>query len=93
MIFPNFQIKKFLSGTYFLVNKNYKFENLKKLNQKLLIFCDIYDLSLFSSLRAFLPSLRVLEVSQASEKIIKEESVISEIRVSLISMINLLKWF
>jgi len=44
-----------------------------------MIFCDIYDLSLFISVKAFLPSLRVLKTSQEKEKMIRIVSVIKEI--------------
>ena len=43
------------------------------------IFYNIYDLSLFISVRAFLPSLKVLKISQEKEEIIKMVSVIREI--------------
>ena len=42
-------------------------------------FCDIYDLSLFISIKAFLPSLRVLKTSQEREEIMKMVSVIRDI--------------
>ncbi len=44
-----------------------------------MIFCDIYDLSLFISVKAFLPSLRVLNTSQEIEETIRKVSVIREI--------------
>ena len=56
-------------------------------------FCDIYDLSLFISVKAFLPSLRVLKTSQESEVTIRIKSVIKEMRVVSILLINLLKIF
>ena len=56
-------------------------------------FCDIYDLSLFISFRAFLPSLRVLNTSQKREEEIIIVSVIREIRVVSILLVNLLKFF
>ena len=43
-------------------------------------FCDFYDLFLFISERAFLPSLRVLKTSQDREEIMRMESVINEIK-------------
>ena len=46
-----------------------------------MIFCDIHDLSLFISFKAFLPSLRVLETSQERDEMIRMVSVIREIRV------------
>ena len=73
--------------------------NLKKFNKSnenpifLNVFCDIYDLSLFISVRAFLPSLRVLKISQEKEEIIKMVSVIREIKVVSILLINLLGFF
>ena len=42
-------------------------------------FGDIYYLSLFISVRAFLPSLRVLKTSQDREEKIRMVSVIKEI--------------
>ena len=56
-------------------------------------FCDIYDLSLFISFKAFLPSLRVLKTSQKREEEIIIVSVIREIRVVSILLVNLLKFF
>ena len=56
-------------------------------------FFDIYDLSLFISFKAFLPSLRVLKTSQKREEKIKIVSVIKEIRVASILLVNLLKLF
>ena len=54
---------------------------MKILNFK---FClDIYYLSLLISVRAFLPSLRVLMTSQESDEIIRTVSIIKEINVSL----------
>jgi len=43
------------------------------------VFIVFHDLSLFISVRAFLPSLRGLERSQISEDIIRKVSVIREI--------------
>jgi len=43
------------------------------------MFIVFHDLSLFISVRAFLPSLRVLNMSQVSEEIIRMVSVIREI--------------
>ena len=51
----------------------------------------VYDLSLFISVKAFLPSLRVLKRSQVREEIIKMMSVINEIWVILILLDNLLE--
>jgi len=57
------------------------------------VFCDIYDLSLFISARAFLPSLRVLITSQVREEMIIIVSVIRDINVGSILLINLPKFF
>jgi len=43
------------------------------------MFIVFHDLSLFISVRAFLPSLRVLKTSQVREEIIRIVSVIREI--------------
>jgi len=57
--------------------------NLKLFNLvilQILVFIEIfYDLSLFISVKAFLPSLRVLKTSIEREKMIKMVSVIREI--------------
>ena len=53
------------------------------------VFCDIYDLSLLISVRAFLPSLRVFKTSHEKDVIIRTVSVIRETRVVLISQVNL----
>ena len=55
-------------------------------------FCDIYDLSLFISVRAFPPSFRVLKKSQEREKIIRIVSEIREKRVVSRLLINLLQF-
>ena len=49
--------------------------------------------SLFVSVKAFLPSLRVLKVSQNREEEIRKESVIREIKVVSILLVNLLTIF
>ena len=54
---------------------------------------DDYDLSLFISVRAFLPSLRVLKISQVREEIIRIVSVIKEIWVVSILLANLIEFF
>ena len=59
----------------FLLSKTYK---SKKNTIFLNVFCDIYNLFLFISFRAFLPSLRVLKVSQEREEMIRNISVIKE---------------
>ena len=56
-------------------------------------FLDIYDLSLFISVKAFLPSLRVLKTSQESEVIIRMVRVIRDIRDVSVLLVNLLKIF
>ena len=53
------------------------------------IFCEVYDLSLFISVRAFLPSLRVFKTSQDEKEIIKMESIKREIKVESVLKINL----
>jgi len=58
-----------------------------------MIFCDIYDLSLFISVKAFLPSLRVLKTSQDREEMIRMVSVIREIRVVSILIVKSMKLF
>ncbi len=55
-----------------------------------MIFCDIYDLSLFISFKAFLPSFRVFKKSQDREEIIKKVSIIKEINAVSIFSVNLL---
>ena len=55
-------------------------------------FFDIYDLSLFISVRAFLPSLRVLKTSQERVEIVKIVRVIREIWVGSILFANLIKF-
>ena len=52
------------------------------------VFCDDYDLYLFISVIAFLPSLRVLKTSKEREAIIKIERVINEIWVVSRLLIN-----
>ena len=56
-----------------------------------MIFENFYALSLFISVKAFLPSLRVLKTSQDKEEMIRIVSVIREIRVVSILLVNLLK--
>ena len=57
------------------------------------MFIVFHDLSLFISVRAFLPSLRVLKISQVREDMKKAVSVIREIKVVSILLDNLLKFF
>ena len=57
------------------------------------MFIVFYDLSLFISVRAFLPSLRVLNTSQVSEEVIRMDSVIREISDVSILLANLLQFF
>ena len=52
------------------------------------VFCDIHDLSLFISVRAFLPSLSVLKTSQERQEIIRIESIMSEINVVSMLLVN-----
>ena len=52
----------------------------------------IYDL-LFISVRAFLPSLRVLMTSQERDEIINKQSVIKEIRVISKLLFKILAFF
>ena len=56
------------------------------------MFFVYYDLSLFISVRAFLPSLRVLKISHDRDEIIRMVSVIKEKRVVSILLIKLLKF-
>ena len=57
------------------------------------MFIVFHDLSLFISVKAFLPSLRVLKTSQDREEIIRMVSVIREIWVVSILLANLIKLF
>ena len=57
------------------------------------MFIVFHDLSLFISVRAFLPSLRVLKTSQDREEKIIMVSVIKEIWVVSILLANLIKLF
>ena len=57
------------------------------------MFFGIYNVSLFISLSAFLPSLRVLKTSQDREKRIRKVSVIREIKVISIPLVILLTLF
>ena len=68
----------------FLLIKTYR----SKKNYIFKMFFDIYYLSLFISFRAFLPSLRVLKRSQDREEIIRNVSVIKEIKVGSILVFN-----
>ena len=52
-----------------------------------------HNLSLFISVKAFLPSLRVLKTSQEREETIRMESVIREMWVVSILLITLVKFF
>ena len=54
---------------------------------------EIYNLSLFISVNAFLPSLRVRKTSKDKEVMIRMVSIIREVRVESILLINLLKMF
>ena len=57
------------------------------------MFIVFHDQSLFISVKAFLPSLRVLKMSQIREKIIRMVRVIREIWVVSILFANLIKVF
>ena len=57
------------------------------------MFYDIYDLSLFISVRAFVPSLRVLKTSQEREEMIRMVRVIKETRVISMLLVNLPEFF
>ena len=52
------------------------------------MFNVFHDLSLFISVKAFLPSLRVLKTSQEREEIIRMVSVTREISVASILLVN-----
>ena len=58
------------------------------------MFIVFHDLSLFISVKAFLPSLRVLKTSQDREEIIRMVSIIREVWVVSIfaNLIKLLMW-
>ena len=53
-----------------------------------MIFCDVFYLSLSISVKAFLPSLRVLKTSQDRDEMIRMVSVVREIRVVSILLFN-----
>jgi len=57
------------------------------------MFLVFYDLSLFRSFRAFLPSFRVLKTSQYKDEIIRMESITREKRVVSKLLIKVLKLF
>ena len=57
------------------------------------MFIVFHDLSLFISVKALLPSLRVLKTSQDREEIIRMVRVIREMWVVSILLVNLLKFF
>ena len=56
------------------------------------VFCETYHLSLFISVRAFLPSLRVLKTSQDNDETIIKVSVIRDINVVSKLLFNLLTY-
>ena len=96
MPFQNFDKEKFLNF------RNISFNLVKLINLELynhiivLIFNDFwdnYDLSLLISVKAFLPSLRVLKTSQESKVIIRIISIIREISVVSLLIVNILKIF
>ena len=49
-----------------------------KITAFLNVFCDIYDLSLLISVKAFLPSLRVFKASHERDEIIRIVSITKE---------------
>ena len=51
---------------------------------------DIYDLFLFISVRAFLPSLKVLKTSQERDVTMRMVSIVKEKLVDSISLVKLL---
>ena len=57
------------------------------------MFIVFHDLSLFISVKAFLPSLRVLKTSKEREKTINMVSEIKEIKVVSILLNNLQRFF
>ena len=57
------------------------------------MFIVFHDLSLFISVRAFLPSLRTPKTSQDREEIIRMVRVIREMWIVSILLANLLKFF
>ena len=81
------KVFKFLEYIY-LVSKTYKSNQILHFQ----MFIVFHDLSLFISVKAFLPSLRVLKTSQAREEIIRMVSVIREIWVVSILFANLIKF-
>ena len=57
------------------------------------MFIVFHDLSLFISVKAFLPSLRVLKTSQDREEILRMVRVIREMWVVSILLVNSMKFF
>ena len=57
------------------------------------MFFVFHDLSSFISVKAFLPSLRVLKTSQDREEITRMVRVIREIWVVSILLVNLMEFF
>jgi len=57
------------------------------------MFIVFHDLSLFISVRAFLPSLMVVDTSKERAEIIRIESVIKEIRVVSMFLVKLILFF
>ena len=55
----------------------------------LYVFCDVHYRSLLISVKAFLPSLRVLKTSHERDETIRMVSVIRETRVVSILLFNL----
>ena len=93
MIFKKFHKENNLSirNISLLVSKNYKYKSIINLMKNL--YFKIYNLSLFISFKAFLPSLRVLKTSQDREDIIRMVRITRDIRVGSIFIINLLKLY
>ena len=72
---------------YFQVIKICKSKRSKisiRKNKFLNVFCDLYETSFFISLRAFLPSFRVLKTNHEIEEIIRTASVTRDIKVTSI---------
>ena len=73
-------LKKLVGERPVTKKKNYEFVVFYLVILQILVFIIVfYDLSLFISVNAFLPSLRVLKTSQDREKLIRMVSVIREI--------------
>ena len=74
--FPKLSKEKFLNiRNIFLVSKNYKSNQILHF----WMFIVFHNLSFFISVRAFLPSLRVLKTSQDKDEITRMVRIIREI--------------